>query len=176
MSEVSGPRRINPHARELPLLPYHSDPLPTTRRYPHPSFPLQDITRGREMVDSLFQGFGSGVGGTHNAVLSSTDYLSTAMRSLGNIEDGFYIAPGKAARRGVGRCCGHAQGSLGSGQRTAIAACLPAATPTHACIASHPLLPASCPCPPCSLPGQALHVSVQVGSLWGASAALGAKL
>ena len=29
------------------------------------------------MVDSLFQGFGAGVGGTHNAVLSSTEYLST---------------------------------------------------------------------------------------------------
>ena len=58
---------------------------------------MQDITRGRDMVDSLFQGFGAGVGGTHNAVLSSTEYLSTAMRTLGNIEDGFYIAPGKAA-------------------------------------------------------------------------------
>ena len=30
------------------------------------------------MVDSLFQGFGSGMGGTHNAVLSSAEYLSTA--------------------------------------------------------------------------------------------------
>jgi hypothetical protein len=35
----------------------------------------QDISRGRQMVDSLFQG-GQGLGGTHNAVLSSTDYLS----------------------------------------------------------------------------------------------------
>ena len=64
--------------------------------------PLQDITRGRDMVDSLFQGFGAGVGGTHNAVLSSTDYLSTAMRSLGNIEDGFYIAPGEQGWTGRG--------------------------------------------------------------------------
>ena len=159
--------------RASPTTRTRCQPLSATRTLLSRS---QDITRGRDMVDSLFQGFGAGVGGTHNAVLSSTDYLSTAMRSLGNIEDGFYIAPGKATRREVGRCCGHAQGSLGSGQRTAIAACLPAATPTHACIASHPLLPASCPCPPCSLPGQALHVSVQVGSLWGASAALGAKL
>ena len=36
----------------------------------------QDISRGREMVDSLFQG-GQGMGGTHNAILSSADYLST---------------------------------------------------------------------------------------------------
>jgi hypothetical protein len=36
----------------------------------------QDISRGREMVDSLFQG-GQGMGGTHNAILSSQDYLST---------------------------------------------------------------------------------------------------
>ena len=52
----------------------------------------QDIARGRDMVDSLFQGAG-GMGGTHNAIMSSADYLSTAQRSLGNIEDGFYIAP-----------------------------------------------------------------------------------
>ncbi|KAI3431841.1 hypothetical protein D9Q98_010593 [Chlorella vulgaris] len=53
----------------------------------------QDIARGRDMVDSLFQGFGSGIGGTHNAVLSSTEYLSTAARNFNNIEDGFYISP-----------------------------------------------------------------------------------
>ena len=35
----------------------------------------QDITRGRMMVDSLFQGAGGG-DGTHNAILSSADYLS----------------------------------------------------------------------------------------------------
>ena len=39
----------------------------------------QDISRGREMVDSLFQG-GQGMGGTHNAILSSQDYLSTVRR------------------------------------------------------------------------------------------------
>lgn len=48
----------------------------------------QDITRGRNMVDSVFQG-NQGMGGTHNAILSSHDYISTAMRSLGNIEDGY---------------------------------------------------------------------------------------
>eukprot|EP01024_Parvocaulis_polyphysoides_P037377 TRINITY_DN332_c1_g2_i1.p1 TRINITY_DN332_c1_g2~~TRINITY_DN332_c1_g2_i1.p1 ORF type:complete len:415 (-),score=97.74 TRINITY_DN332_c1_g2_i1:292-1536(-) len=53
----------------------------------------QDITRGRDMVDSLFQGAGGGVGGTHNAILSSEEYLSQAQRSLGNISDGFYISP-----------------------------------------------------------------------------------
>ncbi|KAG2427478.1 hypothetical protein HXX76_012411 [Chlamydomonas incerta] len=52
----------------------------------------QDITRGREMVDDLFQG-GFGAGGTHNAVMSSTDYLSQARASFNNIEDGFYISP-----------------------------------------------------------------------------------
>lgn len=52
----------------------------------------QDITRGRNMVDALFQG-AQGLDGTHNAVLSSTDYIKTAMRTFGNIEDGYYIAP-----------------------------------------------------------------------------------
>ncbi|KAI8465049.1 MAG: Rubisco activase [Monoraphidium minutum] len=52
----------------------------------------QDIARGRQMVDSLFQG-GQGMGGTHNAVLSSADYLSQAQRNFNNIEEGFYIAP-----------------------------------------------------------------------------------
>merc|ERR1712224_616810 len=52
----------------------------------------QDITRGRDMVDSLYQGF-QGVGGTHNAILNSTDYLSSGKRSFSNIEDGFYISP-----------------------------------------------------------------------------------
>ena len=42
----------------------------------------QDIARGRDMVDSLFQGFGSGMGGTHNAVLSSAEYLSTAGKTI----------------------------------------------------------------------------------------------
>lgn len=50
----------------------------------------QDITRGRGMVDSLYQA-GGGAGGTHNAVLSSEEYMSSAARSLGNIEDGFYM-------------------------------------------------------------------------------------
>lgn len=35
----------------------------------------QDITRGRGMVDELFQGWG-GMGGTQNAIMSSQDYLS----------------------------------------------------------------------------------------------------
>lgn len=45
------------------------------------------------MVDSLYQG-ASGHGGTHNAVLSSEDYLNTAARNLNNIEEGYYISPG----------------------------------------------------------------------------------
>mmetsp|Transcript_11353 Transcript_11353/g.34114 ORF Transcript_11353/g.34114 Transcript_11353/m.34114 type:complete len:454 (+) Transcript_11353:122-1483(+) len=52
----------------------------------------QDITRGQGMVDSLFQQGGSGIS-THQAVLSSEEYLSQAQRQLGNIEDGFYISP-----------------------------------------------------------------------------------
>jgi hypothetical protein len=52
----------------------------------------QDITRGRDMVDSLFQGPG-GSGGTHNATLSSSDYLSAARKSFDNMSDGFYISP-----------------------------------------------------------------------------------
>jgi hypothetical protein len=44
------------------------------------------------MVDELFQGWG-GQAGTANAIMSSNDYISQAQRSLGNIEDGFYISP-----------------------------------------------------------------------------------
>ena len=58
----------------------------------HPLYLQQDITRGRDMVESLYQG-GQGGGGTHNAMLSSQDYLSQAARDLNNIEDGFYISP-----------------------------------------------------------------------------------
>jgi hypothetical protein len=52
----------------------------------------EDIARGRNMVDSVFQG-GQGFGGTHNAVLSSTEYLSQARRNFNNIQEGFYISP-----------------------------------------------------------------------------------
>merc|ERR1712093_848868 len=52
----------------------------------------QDITRGRDMVDTLYQGF-QGTGGTHNAVLNSNEYLMSSKRSFDNIEDGFYISP-----------------------------------------------------------------------------------
>ncbi|XP_077241979.1 ribulose bisphosphate carboxylase/oxygenase activase, chloroplastic-like [Tasmannia lanceolata] len=53
----------------------------------------QDITRGKGMVDPLFQA-PTGAG-THNAVMSSYDYVSTALRrfSFDNTKDGFYIAP-----------------------------------------------------------------------------------
>lgn len=53
----------------------------------------QDIARGRDMTDSLFQG-AQGYGGTHNAVMSSTDYIKTAQRSFNNMStEGFYISP-----------------------------------------------------------------------------------
>ncbi|KAK0591925.1 hypothetical protein LWI29_023678 [Acer saccharum] len=52
----------------------------------------QDITRGKGMVDSLFQApSGSG---THYAIMSSYDYISTGLRTyMENSMDGFYIAP-----------------------------------------------------------------------------------
>lgn len=53
----------------------------------------QDITRGKGMVDSLFQA-PSGAG-THDAIMSSYEYISTGLRTynLDNNMDGFYIAP-----------------------------------------------------------------------------------
>lgn len=53
----------------------------------------QDIRRGKGKVDSLFQApMGSG---THNAIMTSYDYISTAQRMFGfdNTMDGYYIAP-----------------------------------------------------------------------------------
>merc|ERR1711939_747950 len=55
----------------------------------------QDISRGRDMVDFKFQG-GYGMGGTHNAVMSSTDYISQGQKNLDNLSvDGnnYYISP-----------------------------------------------------------------------------------
>ncbi|PKI46596.1 hypothetical protein CRG98_032938, partial [Punica granatum] len=53
----------------------------------------QDITRGKGMVDSLFQAPQDA--GTHYAVMSSYDYISTGLRQYDydNNMDGFYIAP-----------------------------------------------------------------------------------
>ncbi|KAG6602653.1 Ribulose bisphosphate carboxylase/oxygenase activase 1, chloroplastic [Cucurbita argyrosperma subsp. argyrosperma] len=53
----------------------------------------QDITRGKGLVDSLFQA-PTGAG-THDPVLSSYEYLSAGLRqyNLDNNVDGFYIAP-----------------------------------------------------------------------------------
>lgn len=53
----------------------------------------QDITRGKGMVDTLFQG---AVGaGTQHAVLTSLDYISQGQRffKMDNMKDGYYIAP-----------------------------------------------------------------------------------
>ncbi|KAL0922392.1 hypothetical protein M5K25_006375 [Dendrobium thyrsiflorum] len=53
----------------------------------------QDITRGKGLVDSLFQApMGDG---THVAVMNSYEYISKGLRqySLDNTVDGFYIAP-----------------------------------------------------------------------------------
>ncbi|XP_020233957.1 ribulose bisphosphate carboxylase/oxygenase activase, chloroplastic [Cajanus cajan] len=53
----------------------------------------QDITRGKGMVDSLFQA--PMETGTHYAIMSSYEYLSTGLKqyNLDNNMDGFYIAP-----------------------------------------------------------------------------------
>ncbi|CAK9154973.1 unnamed protein product [Ilex paraguariensis] len=53
----------------------------------------QDITRGKGMVDSLYQA--PMCGGAHDAILSSYEYISTGLRqyNLDNNMDGFYIAP-----------------------------------------------------------------------------------
>ncbi|KAK4480976.1 hypothetical protein RD792_011840 [Penstemon davidsonii] len=53
----------------------------------------QDITRGKGMVDTLFQAPMGG--GTHDAVLSSYDYISTGLRQyqFDNNMNGCYIAP-----------------------------------------------------------------------------------
>lgn len=54
----------------------------------------QDITRGKGMVDSLFQAPMDS--GTHYAVMSSYEYISKGLRQYGGLDnnvDGFYIAP-----------------------------------------------------------------------------------
>ena len=55
----------------------------------------QDIARGKNMVDSKFQG-GAGIGGTHNAVMSSQDYLSAGMKTYDGHDnitaENFYIS------------------------------------------------------------------------------------
>ncbi|GAV78302.1 AAA domain-containing protein [Cephalotus follicularis] len=53
----------------------------------------QDITRGKGMVDTLFQA-PTGAG-THDPIMSSYDYISTGLRQyhLDNTMDGLYIAP-----------------------------------------------------------------------------------
>jgi hypothetical protein len=53
----------------------------------------QDITRGKGMVDTLFQA-PSGQG-THDPIMSSYEYISTGLRqyNFDNNMDGFYIAP-----------------------------------------------------------------------------------
>lgn len=56
----------------------------------------QDITRGRGMVDEKFQG-AAGIGGTHAAVMSSTDYLSAGQKTYSRHDnittENFYISP-----------------------------------------------------------------------------------
>jgi len=52
----------------------------------------QDIARGRGMVDSKFQG-GFGLGGTQNAIMQGSDYVSDGFKDLSNMTDeGYYIS------------------------------------------------------------------------------------
>uniref|UniRef100_A0A7N0UM28 Ribulose bisphosphate carboxylase/oxygenase activase, chloroplastic n=1 Tax=Kalanchoe fedtschenkoi TaxID=63787 RepID=A0A7N0UM28_KALFE len=52
----------------------------------------QDITRGKGLVDTLFQA-PTGAG-THDAIMSSYEYISTGLRTyMDNKMDGYYIAP-----------------------------------------------------------------------------------
>ncbi|XP_047324271.1 ribulose bisphosphate carboxylase/oxygenase activase, chloroplastic-like [Impatiens glandulifera] len=54
----------------------------------------QDITRGKGMVDSLFQAPDGA--GTHDPIMSSYEYLSQGLRQYGDMDntlDGLYIAP-----------------------------------------------------------------------------------
>merc|ERR1711985_59050 len=51
-----------------------------------------DIHRGRGMIDYNFQG-AAGLGGTHNVVQSSSDYMSQGLKTYDNVtEEGFYIS------------------------------------------------------------------------------------
>lgn len=74
----------------------HTCRVRTTSDTPNPQHAAsrvqQDIARGRNMVDARFQGK-SGMGGTHNAIMSSEEYLSTAQRNFNNMEEGYYISP-----------------------------------------------------------------------------------
>jgi len=52
-----------------------------------------DIARGRGMVDSKFHG-GFGLGGTQNAIMQSTDYMSQGQRNYDDLDaSGYYISP-----------------------------------------------------------------------------------
>jgi hypothetical protein len=64
-----------------------------------PSRSQQDIARGRGMVDELFQGWG-GQGGTANAIMSSSDYLSQ-VRGRAELWAGDSCYPGGAQSQAV---------------------------------------------------------------------------
>lgn len=51
-----------------------------------------DITRGRNMVDTLYQGL-NGITGTHNAVLNAELFISQGKRQYLNLSQGYYISP-----------------------------------------------------------------------------------
>jgi len=51
-----------------------------------------DIQRGRGMVGGIFQG-ASGIGGTHNQIQDSSDYVSQGRKTYDNVtKEGFYIS------------------------------------------------------------------------------------
>lgn len=90
-------------SRNMKVMASDSDDLDESKqtrkdKWGHLAFDMsddqQDITRGKGMVDSLFQA-PSGAG-THDAVMNSYDYVSQGLRSydhMDNMKDGYYIAP-----------------------------------------------------------------------------------
>ncbi|KAK4799666.1 hypothetical protein SAY86_025031 [Trapa natans] len=94
-----GPRRSS-FAGKLKVVAKYSDQKQTAKdKWRGLAFDTsddqQDITRGKGMVDTLFQAPEGSVCGTHFSVMSSYDYMSTALgrSALDNNVDGLYIAP-----------------------------------------------------------------------------------
>merc|ERR1712032_647144 len=51
-----------------------------------------DIARGRNMVDTLYQG-GSGLGGTHNSILDVCSEEGKGIKNLDSLDDEYYLSP-----------------------------------------------------------------------------------
>ncbi|NP_001310791.1 ribulose bisphosphate carboxylase/oxygenase activase, chloroplastic [Ziziphus jujuba] len=101
LKKVSSARFVNPKAmpgnfKVVAAEEYDEDKQTGKDRWKGLAYDIsddqQDITRGKGMVDSLSQA--PMQTGTHYAVMSSYEYISTGLRQyLDNNMDGFYIAP-----------------------------------------------------------------------------------